>query len=101
MNLFEMSTLLSPVGGALGGAMAVQQHSSSGSVGMVVGIAFGLAAGFGIYSGLMRLAVLKAEKAQTLTSWRSAALLSAAMFAPYISAAICFWFLRLFFYVAA
>jgi hypothetical protein len=100
MNLFEMSMLLSPVGGAFGSAMAVHQHSSSSSVGLGVGIAFGLAGGFGIYRGLMRLAILRAEAAQRLSSWRAAAVLGVGFCAPFISAAICFWLLRLFYYVA-
>jgi hypothetical protein len=101
MNLFEMSYLLSPLGGAFGSAMAVHQHSSSSSVGFAVGIPLGLVGGFGIYRGLMRLAVLRAETAQRLSSWRAAAVLGVGFFAPCASAAICFWLSRLFYYVAA
>jgi uncharacterized membrane-anchored protein len=106
MNLPEMSAVLSPIAGAAGVVMAFMQthrHGSSSSVSLLVGIPLGLVGGFVIYRGMVRLAreVSRADTTQNSTSWRVVAILGLTMLAPFISFGICFWLLRLVYYVAA
>jgi hypothetical protein len=101
MNLFEVSTLLSPVGGAVGVGMAIHRHSSSSSASFLVGIPLGLICGFSIYRGLMKLVILKITDPPTLSSWRSVSVLGTAIIAPYLSAYICYWTTILIYHLAA
>jgi len=101
MNLFELSTLLSPVAGATGAAFAVHEYIPANAAWLWAVIPLGLAFGIGCYRALMRLAVLGAEREQQLSSWRAAALLATGMFAPYVAAALSFNLVRVVIFVAA
>ena len=59
MTIFELATFFSPVGGAVGGVMAVHRAVPSTPAWMCAAIPVGLACGFGSYRGLIRLAIGK------------------------------------------
>jgi xanthosine utilization system XapX-like protein len=101
MSLFDMAYLLSPVGGAVGTAMAAHERSPSHPAILIVGIAIGLVCGHYFYRGLMRLVTWKAETPKDMTSWRAAALLGAGFTSPYLAAFVCFWLASLILYFAA
>ena len=90
MNLFELSTLLSPLGGALGATLAVYCTAPSASRWLWVAIPIGLVFGFGFYRCLLRLAIGKDDKNPNFSGWRAAAILGAALAAPYLTAELMF-----------
>ena len=102
MNLFELSTLLSLVGGAIGGAVAVHHTSPSASTWIwAAATALGLACGFGCFRGLMRLAIGKHDKNPDLPGWRAFALLGVGMGTPFVAAVVSFTLMKAILYVAA
>ena len=90
MNLFELSTLLSPLGGALGATVAIHCTAPSAYRWLWVAIPIGLVFGFGFYRCLLRLAIGKDDKNPNFSGWRAAAILCAALAAPYLSAELMF-----------
>jgi hypothetical protein len=101
MNLFELATLISPVGGAVGGALAVHQAASSTPAWMWIAIPVGLACGVGLYRGLIQLAIGRHDKNPNMPGWRLAAILGVTYFSPYISGALSYGLVRLLLYVVA
>jgi hypothetical protein len=101
MNIFELATLLSPVGGAVGGAMAVHRVVPSTPAWMWAAIPLGLACGIGRYRGLIRLAIGRHDKNPDMPGWRMAAILGISFFAPLIAGALSYGLLRLCLYVVA
>ena len=101
MNLFELSALLSPVGGAVGASLAICRTAPSASGWLWVAIPIGLVFGFGFYRCLLRLAIGKDDKNPNFSGWRAAAILGAALVAPYLSAALAFTLVKLILSVAA
>jgi len=100
MNLFELATLLSPIGGAVGGAMAVHRAVPSTPAWMWAAIPVGLACGVGCYRGLLRLAIGRHDRNPNMPGWRMAAIFGIGFFAPYIAGALSYGLVRLFFCVA-
>jgi len=90
MNLFELSTLLSPLGGAVGATVALYRTAPSASGWLWVAIPTGLVFGFGFYRCLLRLAIGKDDKNPNFSGWRAAAILGVALAAPYLTAALMF-----------
>lgn len=101
MNLFELSTLLSPLGGALGAAIAIYCTVPSASRWWWVAIPIGLVFGLGFYYCLLRLAVGKDDKDPNLPGWRWAAILGVAIAAPYLTTALMFILVKTILGVAA
>jgi hypothetical protein len=101
MNLFELATLLSPVGGAVGGAMAAHRAVPSTPAWMFATIPVGLACGFGCYRGLIRLAIGKHDRNPKMPGWRMATILGISLLSPYVAGALSYGLVRLFFYVVA
>jgi hypothetical protein len=101
MNLFELATLLSPVGGAVGAAIAVQRGVPSTPGWMWAAIPVGLACGIGCYRGLVRLAIGRHDRNPDMPSWRMAVILGISFFAPLIAGALSYGLFRLLFYVVA
>jgi hypothetical protein len=99
MNLFEVATLLSPVGGAVGGALAVHQSAPSTPAWLWAMIPVGLACGIGCYLGLIRLAVGRHDRNPNMPAWRVAAIFGISFFSPYIAAALSYSLVTLFFNV--
>jgi len=90
MNLFELSTLLSLVGGAIGAALAVDCTVPSATAWLWLGIPVGLVFGLGLYRCLLRLAIGKHDKISNLPGWRLAAILGVPVVAPHLTAALTF-----------
>lgn len=101
MNLFELATFLSPVGGAVGGGMAAHRVVPSTPAWMLVAIPVGLALGFGCYRGLIRLAIGPHDRNPSMPGWRMAAILGISFFAPWIAGALSYGLFRLLFHVVA
>lgn len=101
MNLFELATLLSPLGGALGATLAFCRTAPSASGWLWVAIPLGLVFGFGLYRCLLRLAVWKDDKNPNFSGWRAAAILSVPIVAPYLTAALTFFLVKTILGVAA
>ena len=101
MNLFELSALLSPVGGAVGATQAVCRTAPSASGWFWVAIPIGLVFGFGFYLCLLRLAIGKDAKNPNFSGWRAAAILGVAIVAPYLTAALTFILMKTILGVAA
>ncbi len=101
MNLFELSTLLSPVGGAVGGALAVHRTVPSTSAWMWAAIPLGLACGFGCYRGLIHLAIGKHDNNPDLPAWRAGALLGVGFAGPYVAGVLAFVLVKIILYVGA
>ena len=101
MNLFELATLLSSLGGALGATLAVCRTAPSASGWLWVAIPIGLVFGFGFYVCLLRLAIGKDDKKTELSGWRAAAILVAPLVAPYLTAALMFLLVKTILGVAA
>jgi hypothetical protein len=94
MNLFELSTLLSLVGGAIGGAVAVHRTSPSASTWLwAAAIALGLACGFGL-SRLVAIGCWKHDKDPELPGWRAGALLGVGMGTPCVAAVLSFTLMK-------
>jgi hypothetical protein len=96
MNVFELATLLSPLGGAVGGAMAAHRAAPATPAWMWAAIPVGLVCGFGCYRGLIRLAIGRHDKNPNIPSWRMAAILGISGFAPMITGALSYGLVRLF-----
>ena len=101
MSLFELAALFSPVGGAVGGAMAVHRAVPFTPAWMFATIPVGLVCGFGLHRGLIRLAISKHDRNPKMRGWRIAAILGISFFSPYIAGALSYGLFRLFFYVVA
>ena len=101
MNLFELATLLSPVGGAVGGVMAVHRVVPATPGWLCTAILLGVACGIGCYRGLIRLAVGRHDKNVVMPGWQIAAILGITLFAPLIAGTLSYGLLRLCLYVAA
>ena len=101
MNLFELATLTSPVGGAVGGAMAVHRVAPSTPAWMWVAIPVGLVCGIGCYRGLIRLAIGRHDRNPDMPGWRCAAILGISFFAPLIAGALSYGLFRLLLHVVA
>jgi len=101
MNLFEISALCSPIGGAVGAAVAAHQRSPSHPelTILVTCIMAGLVCGYFFYRGFMRLVTWKGG--QRLSSWRAATLLGAGFASPYLAALFCFGIAKFIFYFSA
>jgi hypothetical protein len=95
MNLFELSAVLSPLGGAVGGAIAVRRTAPSAPVWLCLAIPFGLACGFGIYRTLLRLAVGPHDRNPHLPGWRLGALFGIGLLGPLAAAFSAFGLVRL------
>ena len=94
MNLFELSTLLSPLGGALGAALAIYRCVPSATGWWWVAFPIGLVCGFGCYRCLLLLAIGKHDKNPDLPGWRWAALLVVPVAAPYLAGALMFFLVK-------
>ena len=101
MNLFELSTLLSPLGGALGAALAVCRTVPSGSRWLWVAIPIGLVFGFGLYRCLLRVAIGKHDRNPNLPGWRWVAILVVPIAAPYLAGELTFIIVKTILSVAA
>jgi len=101
MNLFELATLLSPAGGAIGGAMAVTRFVPVSPMWMWLAIPVGLACGLGCYLGLMALVVGKHDKDPDLPGWRMVVILVVPGVSPFVAALLTFNLVRAILYVAA
>ena len=101
MNIFELTTLLSPVGGAVGGVMAAHRAVPSTPAWMFAAIPVGLACGFGSYRGLVRFAIGKHDRNPKMPDWRIAAILGISAFSPIIAGVLSYGLVRLCFYVVA
>jgi hypothetical protein len=101
MTLFELATFFSPIGGAVGGVMAVHRAVPSTPAWMFATIPFGLVCGFACYRGLIRLAIGKHDRNPKMPGWRMAAILGISFFMPYIAGVISYGLVRFFFYVVA
>jgi hypothetical protein len=97
MNLFELSKFLSPVGGAVGGVVAV--HRTPNPTWIWLAIPLGLAFGIGCFRGLLRLAIGSHGKNPDLPAWRAAAVLSVGFAAPYVAGLLAFLLVRVILYV--
>ena len=101
MNLFELSALLSSIGGAVGGANAVLRTASSTPMWMWFAIPLGFVCGIGCYFGLTWFAVGRyAKTSDNLPAWRGGVLLLGAFVAPYVAAWLAFLLVRAILYVA-
>jgi hypothetical protein len=96
MNLFELVIVLSPIGGAVGGAMAVQRGMPSSPGWLGLAIPLGLALGIGCYVGLIRLATWGAGRSSEIAGWRTALILSLTILSPFISGALSYGLVRMF-----
>lgn len=101
MNLFELSTLLSPLGGAIGAVLAVYRPVPSATGWLWLAIPIGLVFGFGFYRCLLRLAIGKHDKIPNLSGWRWVAILSVPVASPYLAAALTFIVVKTILSVAA
>ena len=101
MTLFDLSALLSPVGGAVGASQAVCSTTPSAPGWLWVVIPIGLVYGFGIYLCLLRLAIGKDDKNPNFCGWRAAAILGAVLVAPYLTTALTFMLVKTFLGVVA
>jgi hypothetical protein len=101
MNLFELANLLSPIGGAVGGAMAVHRGVPSTPAWIWAAIPVGLACGIGCYRSLIRLAIGRHDRNPDIPGWRMAAILGISFFAPWIAGSLSYGLFRLLFYVVA
>ncbi len=101
MNLFELATLLSPVGGAVGGAVAVLRATPPTPAWMWAAIPVGLVCGIGCYYGLVRLAIGGHDRNPDIPGWRIAAIFGISFLAPLIAGVLSYSLFRLVFYVVA
>ena len=101
MNLFEVTTFLSPIGGAVGGAVAVHRGVPSAPAWMLAAIPVGLVCGIGCYRGLVRLAVGKHDKNPKMPDWRIAAMFGVCFIAPYFAGVLTYGLVRLVLYAVA
>ena len=101
MNLFELSTLLSPLGGALGATLAVCRTGPSAPGWRWAAIPVGLVFGFGFYYCLLRLAIGKDHRNPNLTGWRALAILVVPIAAPYLAGELMFIIVKTILGVAA
>jgi hypothetical protein len=101
MNLFELSTLLSPLGGAIGVALAVDCTVPSATGWLWLGIPIGLVFGLGFYYCLLRLVVGKHDEISNLPGWRLAAMLGVPVVTPHLTAALMFILMKTILDVAA
>jgi phosphate/sulfate permease len=99
MNIFAMARLFSPVGGAVGSAMAVHRVAPSTPAWMWAAIPVGLMFGIGCYRGLIRLAIGKHDKNPNMPDWRAATILGITFFAPLIAGALSYGLFSLLFNV--
>jgi dolichyl-phosphate-mannose--protein O-mannosyl transferase len=101
MNVFELATLFSPIGGAVGGVMAVHRAVPSTPAWMFATIPIGLVCGFCCYRGLIRLTIGPHNRNPKMPGWRMVAILGISVFSPYIVGAFSYGLFRLLFYVVA
>jgi hypothetical protein len=99
MNLFEVATVTSPLGGAIGSAMAVQRAIPSTPAWIWAAIPVGLVCGFGCYRGLIRISVGKHDRNPDMPGWRVATILGVSFFAPLIAGALSYGLVWVFLYV--
>jgi len=99
MNLFELVMVLSPMGGGVGGAMAVVHRGGVSTPFWMWGaVPLGLACGLGCFVGLIYLAVGRRDGRRVeLPGWRMALLLGVTLFAPMISGALSYRLIGLLF----
>ena len=94
MNLFELSTLLSPLGGAFGAYLAIYRTVPSAIGWLWLAIPIGLIFGFYFYRCLLRLAVGGYDNISNLPGWRLVAILIVPVAAPYLAGTVTFFLVR-------